>query len=104
MLFSNRFWLIVTVVILYTSEDYLASRDVAVEELRAAVVGPAIPQKVVVDPDVSVASLLQPSLALTVAVGDGAGLDAPEVTVDPAPEVVDVVVLNIDHPVPVALN
>ena len=30
------------------SEDYLAGRDVTVEELRAAVVGPAIPQQVVI--------------------------------------------------------
>ena len=62
-----------------------------------------LPDKVVVQPDVSVAIPLQPRLALAVTGGNGAGLDAAEVVGDAGPEVVDVVVLHRHHPVSVAL-
>ena len=62
-----------------------------------------LPDKVVVQPDVSVAIPLQPRLALAVTRGHGAGLDAAEVVGDAGPEVVDVVVLHRHHPVSVAL-
>ena len=80
-----------------------------------------LPEKVVVEPDVSVTIPLQPRLALPVTGGHGAGLDAAEVAekyfspgsvkifqlyyilCDPSPEVVDVVVLHRHHPVSVAL-
>ena len=62
-----------------------------------------LPDKVVVQPDVSVAILLQPRLALPVTGGHGARLDAAEVVGDAGPEVVDVVVLHRHHPVSVAL-
>ena len=62
------------------------------------------PEDVVVEPDVGVAVLLQPRLVLVVAVRRRAGLDGPEVAGDPSAEVVDVVKLNIHHPVSVSLG
>ena len=64
---------------------------------------PPSPEDVVVEPDVVVAVLLQTRLVLVVAVRRGAGLDGPEVAGDPSAKVVDVVILNIHHPVSVAL-
>ena len=65
---------------------------------------PPSPEDVVVEPDVVVAVLLQTRLVLVVAARTrGAGLDGPEVAGDPSAKVVDVVILNIHHPVSVAL-
>ena len=85
-------------------EEVLACGHVAVEEVGAAHVGPAVPHQVVVEADVAVAPLLEPRLVLVVAVVLVAGLDAAEVVGDADTEVVDVVVLHIGHVVRVALT
>ena len=62
-----------------------------------------LPEKVVVEPDVSVTIPLQPRLALPVTGGHGARLDAAEVIGDAGSKVMDVVVLHRHYPVRVAL-
>ena len=79
-------------------EEVPAGGHVAVEEVGAAVVGPAVPHQVVVDADVGEAALLQPRLGAAIALRAlGASLDTAEVVGDADTEVVDIVVLYVDH-------
>ena len=76
-------------------EEVPAGGHVAVEEVGAAVVGPAVPHQVVVDADVGEAGCLHLGLGHRVARGLHTGLDATVVVGDPRPEIVNVVVLNV---------
>ena len=79
-------------------KQVLAGGDIAVEVVGTAVVGPAIGHEIVVESDVGIARLLQPSLVhIVTAVVGGPSLDTSKVTGDASTKVMDMVVLNIDN-------
>ena len=78
-------------------KQVLGGGHIAVEEVGAAVVRPAVGQQVVVKPDVGVAVCLQPSLSLAITISErGASLQSSEVTCDVGSKIMHIVVLNID--------
>ena len=80
-------------------EQILAGGHVTVEEVGAAVVRLAVGHQVVVDTDEGKADLTNLILGQVITVTLDPSLDPTEVIGDAGPEVMNVVVLNVDHPV-----